>query len=51
MPLTVSVSAFALNVFGASHWCRYHARMRSRARPSSIFSGSSDSGLKRSSTC
>ena len=44
MPLTVSVSAFALKLFGASHWRPYHARIRSRACDSEIFSGSSDSG-------
>jgi hypothetical protein len=51
MPLTVSVIAFALKRFGASHCRPYHPRIASRACDSEIFSGSSDSGRNGSSTC
>src|SRR6185369_7085295 len=50
MPLTVSVSAFAFRLLGASHWRPYHWRIRSRACDSEIFSGSSDSGRNVSLT-
>ena len=48
--LTVSVSAFALSMFGASHCLPYQVRIRSRACDSAIFSGRSDSGRKASLT-
>ena len=50
MPFTVSVSAFALSLFGASHCRPYHSRIRSRACDSEIFSGSNDSGRNGSLT-
>ena len=50
MPLTVSVSAFAWRLFGASHWWPYHVRIRSRASDSEILSGRSDSGRNGSLT-
>src|SRR5882672_8753262 len=50
MPLTVSVIALSLNLFGASHCRPYQERIRSRACDSEIFSGSSDSGRNGSLT-
>jgi hypothetical protein len=50
MPFTVSVSAFAFRLFGASHWRPYQPRIRSRACDSEIFSGNNDSGRNGSLT-
>ncbi|HEV2040858.1 MAG TPA: hypothetical protein VGT81_12560 [Casimicrobiaceae bacterium] len=51
MPLTVSVSAVRLSLFGASHNLPYQARIPSRALSSVTLNGSRLSGRNASLVC